>query len=107
MNIFQRFTQQTEWSPARERRRAVRYPLQPLATLRLANGAVTQGWLKDVSTSGALLTVRELPFGLVEGEEGVLTFPFSPAEPDGDRSFSCVIPRVTRNGVAVRFIDGT
>ncbi|MBF0189714.1 MAG: PilZ domain-containing protein [Magnetococcales bacterium] len=88
-----------------ERRLAPRYPLRAWVKLLLANGAVTRGRLAAMSTVGAFLQTRERPFGLVEGEEGVLCFFLPTGSSDGEHRFYCEIPRVTEGGVALRFLS--
>ncbi|MBF0212898.1 MAG: PilZ domain-containing protein [Magnetococcales bacterium] len=94
------------WPRSRERRLAPRYPLQTWVTLRMGNGAVTGGFLEGMSTVGGFLRTRTQPFGMVEGEEGVLCFSLSPGASDAEHRFSCEIPRVCAQGVAVRFLRG-
>ncbi|MBF0271279.1 MAG: PilZ domain-containing protein [Magnetococcales bacterium] len=89
-----------------ERRQAPRYPLRPWVKLLMANGAVTRGRLEAMSTVGAFLGTRERPFGLVEGEEGVLCFALPTGASDGEYRFYCDIPRLTDRGVALRFLSG-
>ncbi|MEO5346760.1 MAG: PilZ domain-containing protein [Magnetococcus sp. YQC-9] len=88
-----------------ERRRVPRYGLRALVTLRLVNGAMTQGTLRDMSTQGAFVRLQRLPFGLEVGEEGMFCLVL-PGETAHEHRFSCEIPRVSAEGVAVRFMTG-
>ncbi|MBF0261832.1 MAG: PilZ domain-containing protein [Magnetococcales bacterium] len=106
MTIFDATVSGSEGGWRRVERRGVpRHPLRVVVTLRLANGAVTEGRLRDMSTQGAFVRPRRMPFGLDVGEEGMLCL----ALPGGgamEHRFSCEIRRTSADGVAVRFLTG-
>ncbi|GAB0055910.1 hypothetical protein SIID45300_00209 [Candidatus Magnetaquicoccaceae bacterium FCR-1] len=88
-----------------ERRRVPRHPLRVVVTLRLVNGAVTEGRIRDMSTQGAFVRPRGLPFGLDVGEEGMLCLSV-PGGGSMEHRFPCEVRRTGEDGVAVRFLNG-
>ncbi|MBF0126493.1 MAG: PilZ domain-containing protein [Magnetococcales bacterium] len=79
--------------------------MRPEVTLVLANGAQARGRLMDMSVTGAFLETMERPFGLETGEAGTLGLQASPDAPESDHRFWCEVIRVTRKGVALRFLS--
>ncbi|MEO5333085.1 MAG: PilZ domain-containing protein [Magnetococcus sp. YQC-5] len=104
MRFVQKFSNKEEWSRRQERRRAPRFEIHPLVKLTLANGAVVNGHLADMSVCGALMETKERPFGLTPGEEGVLSLLVSPGSPEAEHRFLCLVVRVSQSGVALRLL---